>query len=64
MFGFLLGLGGCGIAFQQCDDPALTLDNAALAVPGVEADCRAVENLGEGIYRLQCDGNRTGFVVR
>ena len=64
LFGLLLGLGGCGVAFQQCNDPALTMDDVGLAAPGVEANCRAVEDLGEGVYRVECDGNRTGFVVR
>lgn len=60
--GLLLGLGGCGVAFQQCNDPAM--DDVGSAVPGAEGTCRAVESLGEGVYRVECDGNRTGFVVR
>jgi len=64
LFGLVLGLGGCAVAFQQCDEQALTLDNGELALPGDQADCRVVENLGDGIYRIQCDGNRTGYIVR
>ena len=64
LFGLLLGLGGCGVALRQCPNPALTMDDVESAVPGAGANCRAVENLGEGVYRVECDGNRTGFVVR
>lgn len=61
----LFFLGGCGAVFQQCDFLDVTQSTSSLPqAEGVAEQCEAVQDLGGGVTRIECEGGREGFVFQ
>jgi hypothetical protein len=61
----LLGVAGCSSLSQQCPYNNIVTQSTSNYLPTVaQSDCQAVEDLGEGVYRLACADGREGYLIQ
>jgi hypothetical protein len=61
----LFSLGGCGAVFQQCE--FFDVSQSTMSLPqaeGVAEQCQTVQDLGDGVTRIECEDGREGYVIQ